>query len=35
MLRKAPDMGISPLGAPLCPRGTWNQEWGSYTGGFE
>jgi len=35
MLTKAPDMGISLHRAPLCPRGTWNQEGGSYTGDFE
>ena len=24
MLRKAPDTGISLIGAPLCLRGIWN-----------
>ena len=32
MLRIRASLSIE---APLCPRGTWNQEGGSYTGDFE
>jgi hypothetical protein len=35
MLGKAPVRASVSVGAPLCPRGTWNQEGDLYTGNFE